>query len=124
MSILKQIIVKKLENAEILSKSNKKVQSYQEFIQAYMICMCYINHNDKNIKKKISLWKKLITSNKNIIDATYRKILTFRKEEDEVIVKTLNKIETEFEDSNVHYQLYRPFTWGISADDYLINTSK
>lgn len=118
MGIIKQIIVKKLEQSNNLLKKGLRLESYQEHVQAYMISLCYLGLKDNDIKKKNALFKALYGLEGGIFLDKYQKLIQFRKQEDQIIIKALTKMEQQRFENTVVHQLYKPFTWGILGYEY------
>lgn len=118
MNIIKQLIIKKLSNEEILLKSTERENSFGEHICAYLMSLAYLNQSDPLLRKKRILWKRFISSKDKM--KYYRKLLQYKQKEDEVIMLALNQIEKQSDQDQVMFgSLYRPFSLGVLAYEYI-----
>jgi hypothetical protein len=120
MRIIKVLILKKLENEEMYSRAMRIQFAYEEHISAYLHALSYLGFEDKELNKKIKLWKRFVNYSGDNQMRIFKKLLVFRIKEDEIIMRALNKIEEQKEsDYGIMYgALYQPFTWGILSYEF------
>ena len=112
MKIIQQLIVEKLLNEEILSKNLERENSFGEHICAYLLSLAYLERADSLLRKKISLWRKFVSSKDK--SKYYEKLLKYKQKEDEIIVLALNEIDKRTEeDQTLFGTLYKPFSVAI-----------
>lgn len=120
MKILKQIIEKKVSNAEELLLLRNKTESLNEHISAYMHSLVYLGYNDPDFKAKNKLWNQFMISldSKNR-EKYYKKLLKHRTKELSIIFEALRKIEIE--EQQLGYgmgDIYKPFSWAVLSYEF------
>lgn len=64
-----------------------------EHISIYVHCLVFLEEDDKEIEFKIKLWNKFFNSKGKSKFKYYKKLLAFKRKENQIIMKALNKIE-------------------------------
>jgi len=120
MKIIRQLIEKKLENEDTFKKNLRRQFALEEHISAYMMALTFLGLYDPLIHKKIKIWKKFISSSNDKQLQIYNIILSMTNQENEIIIRVLNKIE-ELKDSDTsgdYGSVYILGTFGVLAYEF------
>lgn len=122
MRIIQILIDKKTKNSEVYNRLQRKEFSYLEFIDAYMLALAYLDEYDPDMKRRIKLWKKLVSSPLEDKKKYLKKLLKLKSDQFNFIIKALNKMEEEKLKNPLAFgSIYKPFTFGCLEYEYESN---
>ena len=117
MRLIRVLIQKKQEYENMYIKNKKIRFAYEEHLSQYMMALAYLKMFDPLILKKIQIWKRFTSTTGETQMNYYRKLLSFYKDEVDVIIKALKTIE-ERRDEEIESgmgTIWKPLTWGVLA---------
>lgn len=122
MKIIKNLMIKKLENEETFSKNRRRQFAYEEHLSIYLMALVYLGLNDLNLERKKIIFRKfLLAVGKNRLKY-YKKLLRFKQEQMNIIIRAFNKIEEEQENRTGDFgSLYQPYTVGVASFEFEAN---
>jgi len=122
MKIIKNLMIKKLENEEMLAKAKRRQFAYEEHLSVYLMALAYLGLNDSNLeRKKITLRKFLSAVGKSRLKY-HKRLLKFKQGQTNIILKAFDKIEEEKENRTGDFgSLYQPYTIGVASFEFEAN---
>ena len=122
MKIAKNLLNKKLENEEMLSKAKRRQFAYEEHLSAYLMALAYLGLNDENLERKRIIFKKFLFSIGKSRLKYYKKLLKFKQGQVNIILRAFDEIEKERENSTGDFgSLYQPYTIGVASFEFEAN---
>jgi hypothetical protein len=117
MKLMKQLMEKKLNNQALYNVRRNFELSYQEHISVYLMALFILNKKDPNLRKKTSIWKRLINSKETKIKH-YNKLLKYRFDEDTIINMAFNLFE-DYKQKGINQNVvWRPFEVGMLGYEF------
>lgn len=122
MKIVKNLMIKKLENEETFAKNRRRQFAYEEHLSTYLMALAYLGLNDLNLERKKIIFKRfLLTAGKNRLKY-YKKLIRFRQEQTNIILVAFEQMEKDREDRTGDFgSLYQPFTVGVASFEFEAN---